>query len=65
MWWGKFTAIAGIKGHNTLLTGDKIIRADDKDKKIYKVFSELKLLNKTEFNKLILTQEDKVYFQVI
>ena len=51
---GKFMTGAGIKGHETLLTGDKKILSDNADKTKPKGVSKSKLLNKTAYNELIL-----------
>ena len=65
MWSGKFTSRSGIKGNHFLVTNAKKIRADDSDKKKEKEIAALKLLNFTEYNELILAQEDTVCFQTI
>ena len=63
MWLRKSMSRTGIKGYHILITGDKNILVGDALKKI-KSFSELKLLNKTAYNNLILTQEDTFYFRI-
>ena len=45
---------AVIKGYHVLLTGDKTIPSDDKDKTKQKEIAEIKLLNFTVYNKLVL-----------
>ena len=55
MWLGKFMEISGIKGYNILITCDNKIHADDPHKTKEKN-SELKLLNGTAYNELILDQ---------
>ena len=69
---GKFMARSGIKGYHVLLTGVKIITSDDKDETNYrkrireeKEITELKLLNFTAYNELILAQEDIICFQIV
>ena len=58
-------ARAGIKGYNILLTGDMKILIDDSEATKGKgVTSKLKLLNKTSYNELILSQEETVSFQI-
>ena len=55
----------GIKGYHVILTGAKKIPADDEDEIQEKEISELNLLNFTDYNELIITQEDTVCFQII
>ena len=50
----------GIKGYDVLLTGDKKIPIDDPEEKKVKEVSELRLINKTTYNELILSQEKAV-----
>ena len=56
-------ARSGIKGYDTLLTGDKKNSADDADETKDEGVSALKLLNKKAYNELILAQEDTVCFR--
>ena len=56
---------AEIKVYHVLLTSDKEVLADDKDKIQEKEIAKLKLLNFTAYNELIIAQEDKVCFQII
>ena len=51
----------GIKGYNVLLTGDtKNLEDKTKEKEV----SDLKFLNNTAYNELILAQESTVCFQI-
>ena len=52
----------GIKICDVLITGDK--KDYSKETKL-KVVSELKLLNKTAYNELVLAQEDMFYFMIV
>ena len=54
-----------IKGYHVLLTGAKTISADEKEKRKDKEISELKVLNFTVYNDLILAQDDTVCFHII
>ena len=55
-----------IKGYDILPKGDKVTLADNADKKNDNgVTATLKLLNKTSYNKIILAQEDTIYFQIM
>ena len=65
MWLGKLITRHGIKGYDTLLTGDKKIPGDDTNKTKHRGFSELKFLNKTSYNDLILLQKIAVYFKIV
>ena len=53
-----------IMGYNTLLKGDKKIPVDDSDKTKDKGVPKLKFINKIAYNKLIITQEYTVCFQI-
>ena len=64
MWSGKVIQGYGIKVYNVLLTGANKITADKVDETIEKIVSELKLLNKTAYSKLILSQEETVCFHI-
>ena len=56
----------GIKGYYILLTGDAETLADNADEtKDNGVTAALKPLNKTSHNKLILSQEDMICFQIL
>ena len=65
MWSVKFAARVVIKGYDVLLTGDNTILVYDAEKTKLKGFYELKLLNKTANNDLILAQEDTVCFHIV
>ena len=65
IWLGQLTTRHGIKGCDNLLTSDKKILADDADETKYKGISELKLFYRTDYNNMILAQEDKVFFQIV
>ena len=52
---------SGIKGCDVILTGGNIIPEYDADETKEKGFSDLKFLNKTVYNELILAKEDAVY----
>ena len=56
---------AGIKGYYVLLTIYKTITDDDKDEIQDKEISELKLINITAYNELIIAQEYTIWFQII
>ena len=56
MWLIKFMERSVIKGYDILLTGDKKILTYDTDKTNIEGVSESNLLNKTDYNELILTQ---------
>ena len=57
---------AVINVYDTPLTGDTEISDDNAYKtKDNVVMDTLKLLNKTAYKKLILAQEDTIYFQII
>ena len=61
IWSRKFMTMYGINRFDVLLTGEKNL-ADYTGKTKEKGVSELKLFNKTDYNKLILTKEVTVYF---
>ena len=65
MWWVKFMEEARIKGYHFLLTVAKKILADDEDKIQEREIAELKLLNLTAYNEIIIIQEDIIYFHII
>ena len=54
-----------IKGWYVLLIGDKKNLTDNAQKTKEKLISILKLLNKIEYNEMILTQECTVYFHIV
>ena len=56
MWSEKLIARSGIKGYDTSVTGDNKILADGSEKTRYKRVSDLKLLNKTAYNKMLQAQ---------
>ena len=56
---------SGIKEYDVLPTGDKNIPAGEAYKTKVEEVSELKLLNKTAYNKLILIQKYTVCFKII
>ena len=62
---GKIHGKSWNQAINVLLTSDKKILADDADKMFLEGVSELKLLNKTSYNELILAQEDTVCFHIV
>ena len=64
MWSGNFIARVVIKGYHVLLTGAKKMPDEEKDE-IRKTIAQLNLLNFTAYNKIILSQEDTVCFQII
>ena len=58
--------ISEMNWYDTLLTVDKKILEDGTDKTKYEVVTtELKFVNKTAYNDLILTQEYMVCFHII
>ena len=57
--------IAGIKGYDILLIGGAEIPGDNSDKKYNGVTYTLKILNKTSHKELILSQANKICYQII
>ena len=66
MWLGKFMETAVIKGYYILLKNNMKTPTDDEDGTKYGgVTDKLKILNNISYSRLIFSQEDMVFFQIV